>query len=257
MRNRVFIAVCLLLALLMVMFLALPLVGLFWHVGLLNLLRAFLDPEVLRSILLTLGIALAGVMLAGVTGIPLAYLLARYNFRGKSVIEAVIDIPVMVPHTAAGIALLLAFTRPGIRAALESMGLSFMDSPLGIMAAMSFLSAPLLINGAKEGFRKIDVRYEKAARTLGASRAAAFVSVALPLARKDIVNGGLMMWSRGLGEFGAVVVIAYHPMVAPVLIYDRFNSFGLRYSAPVAAAMIAISILIFLLVRLLNNRGKS
>jgi molybdate/tungstate transport system permease protein len=256
-RNRVFIAVCLLLALLMVMFLALPLVGLFWHVGLLNLLRAFLDPEVLRSILLTLGIALAGVMLAGVTGIPLAYLLARYNFRGKSVIEAVIDIPVMVPHTAAGIALLLAFTRPGIRAALESMGLSFMDSPLGIMAAMSFLSAPLLINGAKEGFRKIDVRYEKAARTLGASRAAAFVSVALPLARKDIVNGGLMMWSRGLGEFGAVVVIAYHPMVAPVLIYDRFNSFGLRYSAPVAAAMIAISILIFLLVRLLNNRGKS
>jgi molybdate/tungstate transport system permease protein len=122
------------------------------------------------------------------------------------------------------------------------------------MAAMSFLSAPLLINGAKEGFRKVDRRYEKAARTLGASHAGSFFSVAIPIARRDILNGALMMWSRGLGEFGAVVVIAYHPMVAPVLIFDRFNSYGVKYSAPVAAAMIAVSIVIFLLVRMLNNR---
>jgi molybdate/tungstate transport system permease protein len=238
------------------MFLTLPLASLFGHVGIAGIIHAFLDKEVLHSILLTLGLSLAGVTLAAITGIPLAYLLARYNFPGQSAIEAVIDIPVMVPHTAAGIALLIAFNKPGIREALESVGLSFIDSPVGIMAAMSFLSAPLLINGAKEGFRKTDIRYEKAARTLGASRAAAFFSVIMPIARKDILNGALMMWSRGLGEFGAVVIIAYHPMVAPVLIYDRFNSFGLAYSAPVAAAMIAVSILIFLAVRTFNNSKK-
>jgi molybdate/tungstate transport system permease protein len=238
----------------MVLFLAVPLAGLFQYVGPVHLGRAFLDKEVLQSILLTLGLSLAGVMLAGIAGVPLAYLLARYTFPGRSVVEAIIDIPVMVPHTAAGIALLIAFNKPGIREALDGLGLSFMDSPLGIMTAMSFLSAPLLINGAKEGFRRLDPRYEKAARTLGASRAAAFFSVVLPIARKDILNGALMMWSRGLGEFGAVVVIAYHPMVAPVLIFDRFNSFGLKYSAPVAAAMIAVSILVFLLVRIFNNR---
>jgi len=254
MKNKLFILACLLLSLVMVLFLTVPLAGLFQYVGPIPLGRAFLDKEVLQSILLTLGLSLAGVVLAGISGIPLAYLLARHSFPGKSIIEAAIDIPVMVPHTAAGIALLIVFSRPGVREALEAAGLSFMDSPIGIIAAMSFLSAPLLINGAKEGFRKTDIRYEKAARTLGASRAAAFFSVVLPLARKDIANGALMMWSRGLGEFGAVVIIAYHPMVVPVLIYDRFNSFGLAYSAPVAAAMIAISILIFLAVRAFNNR---
>ena len=254
MKNRIFITLFMLLAVVMISFLALPLLGLFQHVGIVKLGQAFLDKEVLRSILLTLGLSLAGVILVGLAGVPLAYLLARYNFRGKSVVEAIIDIPVMVPHTAAGIALLLAFSQPAVQHMLDALGLSFMDSPLGIMAAMSFLSAPLLINGAKEGFRKTDSRYEKAARTLGASHAGAFFSVVLPLARKDVVNGGLMMWSRGLGEFGAVVIIAYHPMVAPVLIYDRFNSFGLAYSAPVAAAMIALSILIFLAVRAFNNR---
>ncbi|NPA73889.1 MAG: ABC transporter permease subunit, partial [Epsilonproteobacteria bacterium] len=117
-------------------------------------------------------------------------------------------------------------------------------------------SAPFLINGAKEGFKKVDVRYEKVARTLGASRMSAFFSIVLPNARNDIINGALMMWSRALGEFGAVVIIAYHPMVAPVLIYDRFNNFGLNYSAPVAASMIVVSIAIFLTARYINNRLK-
>jgi len=82
----------------------------------------------------------------------------------------------------------------------------------------------------------------------------AFFSIVLPNARNDIINGALMMWSRGLGEFGAVVIIAYHPMVAPVLIYDRFNNYGLKYSAPVAADMILVSVCLFLTVRFINNR---
>jgi molybdate/tungstate transport system permease protein len=238
----------------MIAFLAIPIIGLFAHIGLRELFHAFLDKEVLYSIILTIIISFSGVILAGLAGIPLAYLLATYRFPGRSIIETIIDIPIMIPHTAAGIALLIAFNKPGIQALLDKMGISFIDSPLGIMAAMSFLSAPLLINSAKEGFRKADKRYEKAARTLGASRAAAFFTVVMPIARKDIHNGALMMWSRGLGEFGAVVVIAYHPMVASVLIFDRFNSYGLSYSTPVAAAMIAVSILIFLTVRGFNNR---
>jgi len=119
---------------------------------------------------------------------------------------------------------------------------------------MMFLSAPFLINGAKEGFKKVDVKYEHMARTLGASRLSTFFAIVLPNARNDILNGALMMWSRGLGEFGAVVIIAYHPMVAPVLIYDKFTSYGLSYSAPVAAAMILVSISVFFAIRLINNR---
>jgi molybdate/tungstate transport system permease protein len=92
------------------------------------------------------------------------------------------------------------------------------------------------------------------ARTLGAGRFEAFFAVILPMAKSDIINGALMMWSRALGEFGAVVIIAYHPMVAPVLIYDRFNNYGLKFSAPVAADMIIISVVIFLTVRAINNK---
>ncbi len=253
MKNRIFIISAIVLAGLMMLFLVMPIMQLFAYIGMKDFLGAFMDKEIINSILLTLGLSLIGVFLALLTGIPLAYLLARFSFSGKTIIEAIVDIPIMLPHTAAGIALLIAFNKPVIRAFLDKCGISFMDSPLGIIIAMSFLSAPLLINGAKEGFRKVDRRYEKAARTLGATEAGAFFSVTLPLAKKDIINGALMMWSRGLGEFGAIVIIAYHPMVAPVLIYDRFNSYGLSASAPAAAAMIFVSILVFLIVRRVNN----
>ena len=256
-RDKGMVAIFLFLGAVIVLFLSIPLVKLFVSVGLVDMGKTVVQPEVYRSIFLTLRVAFFGVIFVCVTGIPLAYLLARYEFFGKSFIESLLDIPVMVPHTAAGIALLVAFGNGYMGEVLNFLHLGFIDTTTGIMSAMMFLSAPLLINGAKEGFRKIDKRYENVARTLGASRVQAFFSIILPMAKSDIVNGALMMWSRSLGEFGAVVIIAYHPMVAPVLIYDRFNNFGLKFSAPVAADMIAISVIIFIAIRALNNKRAS
>jgi molybdate/tungstate transport system permease protein len=148
----------------------------------------------------------------------------------------------------------MTFGSEKIQNFLESAGLGFIDSTTGIMAAMMFLSAPYLINSAKEGFKNVDVKLENISRSLGASQFETFIKIVIPNAKKDIINGMLMMWARGLGEFGAVVIIAYHPMIAPVLIYDRFVNFGLNYSAPVAALMIIFSVIIFLSIRWLNNR---
>ena len=253
-RDKGMVAIFLFLGAVIVLFLAIPLVKLFVSVGLVDIGKTVVQPEVYRSIFLTLRVAFFGVVFVCITGIPLAYLLARYEFFGKSFIESLLDIPVMVPHTAAGIALFVAFGNGYMGEVLNFLHLGFIDTTTGIMSAMMFLSAPLLINGAKEGFRKIDKRYENVARTLGASRVQAFFSIILPMAKSDIVNGALMMWSRSLGEFGAVVIIAYHPMVAPVLIYDRFNNYGLKFSAPVAADMIAISVIIFVIIRAINNK---
>jgi len=238
------------------LFIIIPLVGLFSGVGWNGLMNAFCDAEIMRSVLLTMKISFLGTCLVLFTGLPLAYLVARYDFRGKSIIESIIDIPVMIPHTAAGIALLMAFSQGGINSFFEGLGIRFIDTEAGIMLAMMFLSSPFLINSAKEGFKNVDPKLENVARTLGAGPFSAFFRIVLPNAKKDIVNGMLMMWSRGLGEFGAVVIIAYHPMIAPVLIYDRFNSYGLSYSAPVAAVMIAVSATTFLMVRGLNNRKR-
>ncbi len=253
-RDRGFLLLFLFLGSIIVLFLIVPLIKLFINVGLGNVVGALKEKEVYESIFLTLRVALYGVVFVLITGVPLAYLIARYDFWGKSLLESVLDIPVMVPHTAAGIALLIAFENGYIGDIFKRFHIGFIDTTTGIMSAMMFLSAPFLINGAKEGFKKVDVRYETVARTLGASRISSFFVIVLPNARNDIINGALMMWSRALGEFGAVVIIAYHPMVAPVLIYDRFNNFGLSYSAPVAAGMIVVSVSIFLLARYINNR---
>ena len=253
-KDRFFIGIFLLFSSVIVLFLMVPLGKLFVSVGVIRISETIVQAEVYESILLTLRTACYAVLFVAVTGIPLAYLIARYEFWGKSLLESLLDIPVMVPHTAAGIALLVAFNGGYVGEFLEQVGLGFIDTTTGIMAAMMFLSAPFLINGAKEGFRKVDPKLERVARTLGASQMQTFWSVSLPNARGDIINGALMMWSRALGEFGAVVIIAYHPMVAPVLIYDRFNNYGLSYSAPVAAAMILVSVLLFLVVRGVNNR---
>jgi len=244
------------LAALVLLFIVIPLIGLFIGVGWSGLGQAFLDSEIMYSVWLTMRVSFYGTCLILLTGLPLAYLIARYDFRGKSIIESIIDIPVMIPHTAAGIALLMAFNRGVMERFFSSVGIQFIDTEAGIMIAMMFLSSPFLINGAKEGFKNVDPKLENVARTLGAGRFSVFFRVVLPNAKKDIINGMLMMWSRGLGEFGAVVIIAYHPMVAPVMIYDRFNSYGLSYSAPVAAVMIAVSLTTFLLVRGLNNRKR-
>lgn len=245
MRDRGFLLIFAFLGSILVLFLMVPLIKLFISVGFSDIFTTIQDKEVYESIFLTLRSSFYAVLFVCLTGIPLAYLIARYDFWGKSFLESILDIPVMVPHTAAGIALLIAFSNGYF---------DFIDTTTGIVSAMMFLSAPFLINGAKEGFKKVDTKYEHVAMTLGASPMSAFFSIVLPNARNDIINGALMMWSRGLGEFGAVVIIAYHPMVAPVLIYDRFNNYGLKYSAPVAADMILVSVFLFLAVRFINNR---
>ena len=237
-------------------FLTYPLFKIFIGNEVSTLLSTLKEADVSSSVILTMKVSLYATIFALVTGLPLAYIIARFDFYGKSFLETLVDIPIMIPHTAAGIALLLAFGDGNMGEFFQSFGISFIGTEAGIMIAMMFLSATFLINGAKEGFKKVDVKLEKVARTLGANPLQVFFAISIPNAKKDIINGCLMMWGRGLGEFGAVVILVYHPMTAPVLIYDRFTSFGLSYSAPVAAVMIILSIFVFLTVRFINNKIK-
>lgn len=249
-----FTIVLILLGFVIALFLTLPLFKMLIGSSVETLWKTFQEADVSTSVLLTMRVSLFATLFALVTGLPLAYLVARHEFFGKSFVETLIDIPIMIPHTAAGIALLIAFGHGAIGDFFTFFGIKFIGTEAGIMIAMMFLSATFLINGAKEGFKKVDIKLEKVARTLGASPMKVFFAISIPNAKKDIVNGCLMMWGRGLGEFGAVVILVYHPMTAPVLIYDRFTSFGLAHSAPVAAVMIIFSIIVFLGVRFINNR---
>lgn len=220
--------------------------------------RTLADEQVIDSIWLTLYTALLATLVGFVFGIPLAYLLARHEFAGKRLVEGLIDVPIVVPHTAAGIALLFVFGRAfAVGSAFEKIGITFVDTTAGIVIAMLFVSVPFLIDSAKEGFKKVDVRLEKVARTLGATPWQVFVRISFPLAWQSIVAGSIMMWARGISEFGAVVILAYHPMIAPVLVFERFEAFGLDYARPVAVILIVVSVLMFVLLRLLSPQNKS
>jgi len=221
-----------------------------------TLWETLLDPEVSGAIGLTLFAALISTIVGFFLGIPLAYILARNNFPGKRLVEGLIDVPIVVPHTAAGIALLFVFGRKFfLGEAFEKVGITFVDSFAGIVIAMLFVSIPFLIDSAKEGFKKVDVRLEKVARTLGASPWQAFFRITFPLAWRSILTGNIMMWARGISEFGAVIILAYHPMIAPVLVYERFETYGLDYARPVAVLLILVSVIVFIVLRTLAYRG--
>ncbi len=242
---------------LLVLFVALPLA---WTVTASSpalLWQTLLDPEVRAAISLTLYSSLIATLLAFIGGVPLAYLLARVDFPGKGVVEGIVDLPVVVPHSAAGIALLMVFGRQApLGQAFGLLGLKFVSAVPGIVIAMLFVSLSFLVNGARDGFEAVDPRLERVARTLGASPWEAFWRVSFPLAWRSILSGAMMMWARGLSEFGAVVILAYHPMVAPVLIYQRFESFGLASAQPVAALMIIICLVAFAALRGIPRKNR-
>jgi molybdate/tungstate transport system permease protein len=181
--------------------------------------------------------------------IPLAWVFTRRDFKGKRFLRGLVNIPVIIPHSAAGIALLSVLTAGG--------GSSLTGTHIGIALAMAFVSIPFLINAATDGFASVPERLEKAALNLGANPMRVFFTISLPLAWRHILTGAIMMFGRGMSEFGAVIIIAYHPMTVPVLIYERFTSFGLAYARPVAVIFILISLMVFVLLRLLSHPEKS
>lgn len=243
------------LAILLLFFVLAPIVQLITGSSPELLLETARDSDVYNTILLTFKASFVATIISLLLGIPLAYLLARVDFPAKVFIEGIMNLPVIIPHTAAGIALLTVYgNRFFLGKFFNIFGISFVGEFAGIVVAMMFVGMPFLLNDTLEGFRSIDRRLEKVARSLGASPAQTFFKIALPLNTSHIISGSLMMWARGLSEFGAVVIMAYHPMTAPILIYERFTSFGLKYSRPIAAIMVMASLLIFILLRIVNNK---
>ena len=128
-----------------------------------------------------------------------------------------------------------------------------MGSVPGIVVVLTFVGMPFYINAARNSFSEVSPRLENVSRSLGASLPRTFLHVTLPLATRGIVVGLIMCSARAISEFGAVVVIAYHPMVAPVLIYERFEAYGLAYSRPVAVVLTTVCLVLFLVLRTLST----
>jgi molybdate/tungstate transport system permease protein len=245
------------LAALVLLFIIAPLAGMFFDSSFSEVRTTAADPAVRRSVWFTLAIAFASTLFFAVGAVPLAWIMARKKFPLKRVVQGIIDLPVVLPHTAAGIALLGFISREGVLGgAAQKAGILLVNNGAGIALAMAFVSLPFLINAARDGFAAVPERTEKAALTLGASQTRIFFTVSLPQAWRSVVSGFIMMFARGMSEFGAVVIIAYHPMIAPVLIYDRFNTYGISAARPASIIFILVALLFFVLFRVLATERR-
>ncbi len=237
----------------LVLFVVGPLLRLLLESSPRSLAEAIRDPELRASIALTVFTATAATVLGALLGIPLAYLLARRSFPGRRIVQGIIDLPVVIPHPVAGIALLLFLGRRStVGGILSQMGLEFVSHVPGIVAAMLFVSAPILVSGAREAFRGVDPQLERVARTLGDTAWGAFRRVTLPLAGRGILAGSILAWARSVSEFGSIVILTYNPKVASIFIFDRFTAFGLPAAVPAAVILLVVALAVFLVVRVLQ-----
>ncbi len=240
----------------LLLFIIAPLAGLYLNTSFGSLSEAIGSDEVRNSVWLSLWASMAGTIFFSFLAIPLAYLLARKNFPLKSVVNGIIDIPIIIPHSAAGIAVLGIITRDSLLGQTgELFGIKFIGNPAGIILAMAFVSVPFLINAARDGFATVPERLEKIALTLGASPTRVFFTISLPLAWRSVLSGFILMWARGMSEFGAVIIIAYNPQTAPVLIFERFTSYGLKYAIPAAVVFVSVCLIIFVVLRLIKKNS--
>ncbi|MFA4661578.1 tungstate ABC transporter permease WtpB [Pyrococcus kukulkanii] len=228
----------------LIVFIALPLMVIFAKQAYdyKMLIKTLHDPLVLEALRNSVLTATATAVLSVLFGVPLGYVLARKDFRGKSLVQAIVDVPVVIPHSVVGIMLLVTFST------------AILDSYKGIVAAMLFVSAPFAINAARDGFLAVDEKLEQVARTLGASQLRTFFSVTLPIAFPSIASGAIMAWARAISEVGAILIVAYYPKTAQILVMEYFNNYGLRASRPISVILIAMSLTIFVILRWLVGR---
>jgi molybdate transport system permease protein len=219
------------------------------------------DSVALRSVTTALALSLAttavSLVLTVILGIPLALLLARRRFRGSNVLETVIDLPIVLPPSVAGLALLLVLGRRGLLGeTLDVFGIQIAFTTIAVVLAQTFVSAPFFIRSARTGFASVDHDLEDAARVDGATERQLFRSITMPLASAALAAGLVMSWARSLGEFGATIMFAGNiegrTQTLPLVVYGEFQGGDLDASIAAAAVLVLAAFGVLVAVRVLN-----
>ncbi len=221
------------------------------------------NPVVTDALLLSFLTTAATLLIAIGIGTPIAYVLARHDFRGKDLVDTLIDLPIVLPPAVAGIALLMAFGRRGLLGPSLStfFGIELPFTLAAVVLAQTFVATPFYVKAARAGFEAVDTELENVAATLGLKPTGIFRAVTLPLSLPILIGGAVMTWARALGEFGATIMFAGNfagrTQTMPLAIYQTLESGDLDAAIAISAILIIVSFSILVIFRLLTKRSMS
>ena len=237
-------------------FLVLPVVAIFTHVSPLTLASQLTNPVVDDALRVSAITSLEAQALVLLVGTPAAYLLARRRFRGRALLVALVELPLVLPPAVAGIALFAAFGRTGLLGGtLDALGLRIPLTQTAVVLAIVFVSSPFYVRAAIAAFESVDGELLDAARTLGARPGRVFARVSLPLAAGGLAAGSSLAWARGLGEFGATLMFAGSlqgvTQTLPLAIYAELSApNGYPVALAIGALLVVVSLVVLAVVRL-------
>lgn len=240
------------------LFLGIPLLALIFREPPATIWGELGQPDIVQALQLSIVTTCLSTLFAVIFGLPVAYILARYQFPGRSVLETLVTMPTVLPPVVAGVALLLAFGRAGLLGRyLNVWGITIPFTMTAVVMAQIFISAPFFINSTKAGLEQLDRRYEQAAYTLRASPFYTFRRVVLPLIRPALLSGMGLAWARALGEFGATITFAGNfpgtTQTMPIAVYIASES-DLDKSIAISVVLLAVSFGMLLALRLGRKR---
>ena len=245
----------------LVLYISIPLAALLLVVPPGRLVAQLGSQLALRALGLSLRTTFFATVLVAAVGTPLAYLLARGRFRGREVLDTLVDLPITIPPVVAGVALLLAFGRRGLLGQkLDLAGLQIPFTTLAVVMAQVFIASPFFVKAARAGFEAVDARLEAAARTLGATRWRVFWTITLPLARPAVLSGLVLAWARALSEFGATMMFAGNlpgrTQTLPLAVMTALES-DLDTAVAVSALSLFLALLALLAAKWLAHRWSN
>lgn len=240
-----------------------PITGLFWKTSSMSLSQfweSITTERVLQSYKLTFGASLLAALTDSIFGLLLAWVLVRYEFFGRRIIDALVDLPFALPTAVAGITLASLFSPNGWYGRfLEPMGIKVAYSPLGVYTALVFIGIPFVVRSIQPILEDFEPEFEEASACLGATRFQTFTNVILPTLFPSIISGFLLAFARGIGEYGSVVFISGNmPMISeitPLLILTRLEQYDYPGATALAVSLLFISFSIFLSINIFQYRN--
>ena len=236
-------------------FLAGPVIGLVWRAPWSSLADTVGQPGFRTALRLSLVTSAWATVAALTLGLPLAWVLARHRFPGRRLVRAIALVPLVLPPVVGGVALLLAYGRRGLLGQWldDWFGVTLPFTTAGAVVAQTFVALPFVVLTAEAAFRSLDLRYEDAARTLGAGRWTVFRRVTLPLSAPALAASAVLAWARALGEFGATITFAGNSpgrtTTVPLEVYVLLESGGLDGAIVLSLVLLAVSVGVLVVLR--------